>query len=228
MATRRIRTEGPNHSMASEVNRQTIPAEGLLTLLGRDNRNVRLMLVCCAATFSLWVSATRLHQTTLQGQSRLTVCLGLAAAGLTLRAQETHACPMPTGDLGGFRLRQAMPWRSLQSTTKPTSSRAGTPLPRNALPCSLLLPRRRSRSWCQSSGMRVRSRSWRCDQATRTLFTKRWHKNNGVEMELGQVDQSPLRSNLHSLLPSPRYQRGTMTRSVPCRMPRWPLKQPPS
>ena len=82
--------------MASEVNRQAIPTEGLLTLLGRYNRNVRLTLVCCAATYSLWVSATRLHQTTLQGQSRLAVCLGRAAAGLTHRAQETAACPMLT------------------------------------------------------------------------------------------------------------------------------------
>src|SRR5262249_14955230 len=49
-----------------------------------------------APRLPLAVSATRLHQTTLQGLSRLAVCPGLATAGLARRAQGTLACPMPT------------------------------------------------------------------------------------------------------------------------------------
>jgi hypothetical protein len=82
--------------MASDVKRQSTSAEDVSLLSRRYNRNVARHARLPRRNFLLFVSAPRLHQTTLQGRSRLAVCLGLTTAGLAHRAQETLACPKPT------------------------------------------------------------------------------------------------------------------------------------
>src|SRR5437899_4644430 len=115
--------------MASEVKRQNISVEEAVALPRRYNRNAGPHLRLPRRDFLSTVSAARLHQTTLQGRSRLTVCLGLTTAGFARRAQETPACPMPTIQSGEVALLPAAFVRTRFGTSAPRWVVASAPPP---------------------------------------------------------------------------------------------------
>jgi hypothetical protein len=72
---------------------------------GRYHRNLWTHALRPRHDFRSCVSAARLHQTALQGQSHRAVCLGLVTAGLRLRALETPACRAPATQSEEIALR---------------------------------------------------------------------------------------------------------------------------